>query len=82
MSLEAFNRILIPNIPQQVQNNIQNKINKMYLLKFQSKALLEIAKKAVEIAIEQNEERAINYTNQEVKAVGLKEQNEDVKECV
>ncbi len=52
------------------QDEIKEKINKMYLFKFQSKSLLEIAKKAVEMAIEQNEELAIKFIEKESKDIG------------
>gem|GEM_PF-43129 len=56
---------LIPLIPQTLQNQIAEKVQKSHKLKSISKRLLEVAKKAVEIAIEQNEQIAMNWIEQE-----------------
>ena len=55
----------IPNIPKLVQDEIQEYIKLSEKLKKQSEHLLEVAKKAVEIAIEENEVVALNYIKQE-----------------
>lgn len=69
---DEFNKILIPKIEQKVQDEIKEKINKMYLFKSQSKSLLEIAKKAVEMAIESNEEKATKWIDQELEKLGVR----------
>lgn len=53
--------IPIPIVKPLIQDQIKDKINKSFLLKAESKFLLEVAKKAVEIAIDQNEEVALQY---------------------
>jgi len=42
---------------------IKEKVTESFMLRKKSDQLLEIAKHAVEIAIEQNEEEAIKYIN-------------------
>jgi len=57
---------VIPILPDQKQLEIQNKITESFNLRKQSKHLLESAKKAVEMAIEQDEETAIQWLKSEV----------------
>ena len=57
----------IPIISKQTQKIITNKIQQSQILKKQSEHLLEVAKRAVEIAIEENEEVAMAYINKNVK---------------
>jgi restriction endonuclease S subunit len=63
---EEFKRILIPDVADDVQEEIKKKISEMYQTKSASKKLLDIAKRAVEMAIEQNEEEAEKWLNNEV----------------
>jgi len=49
---------VIPILPEAKQNQIQQKVTESFNLRKQSKHLLECAKKAVEIAIEQDEQTA------------------------
>ncbi len=51
----------IPILPQAQQLQIQQQVTESYALRKQSKQLLENAKHAVEIAIEQNESQAIEW---------------------
>ena len=53
----------IPLFSKQIQNEVTVSIRQAGQLKNQSEQLLQIAKTAVEIAIEQNEEVAIDYIN-------------------
>jgi restriction endonuclease S subunit len=53
----------IPLISKEIQKLITEKIQESQLLKKQSEHLLELAKRAVEIAIEENEEVAIEFIN-------------------
>lgn len=53
----------IPIFSDDIQNEVTVKIRQSEQLKKQSEQLLEVAKAAVEIAIEQNEEAAIEYIN-------------------
>lgn len=61
ISKDELNQITIPKIKKDIQNLIQKKIREMYNSKEKSKSLLETAKKAVEMAIEENEEVAMRF---------------------
>jgi len=56
---EDVMNLIIPIIDKSIQNQVEEKIESSFKLKAESKQLLELAKQAVEIAIEQNEEQAI-----------------------
>ncbi len=58
--------ILIPHINEKVQSDIASLIEESFRLKKQSEQLLETAKRAVELAIEENEKVAIDFINSEV----------------
>lgn len=58
-------QVLIPIIDLEDQKIIRKLIQESFTLKQQSEHLLEISKRAIEIAIEQNEEAAMNYINKE-----------------
>ena len=51
--------VLIPIIDTLIQTQIEEKIKKSFKLKEESKQLLDLAKRAVEVAIEINEEEAL-----------------------
>jgi restriction endonuclease S subunit len=53
--------ILIPIIDNSIQIQIEEKIKKSFELKDESKQLLDLAKRAVEIAIEKDEDEAMNF---------------------
>ncbi|MFQ0973392.1 restriction endonuclease subunit S [Gilliamella sp. CG35] len=55
--------VIIPKLPLDSQKKISDLVLQSFKLKKQSEQLLEVAKKAVEIAIEQNEATAIDYIN-------------------
>lgn len=57
-------KILIPITDIKIQKEIEDKIQQSFNLSLQSKRLLEIAKQAVEMAIEQNEEIALKWLEQ------------------
>lgn len=61
ISKEEFSKIAIPKIRVEKQTEIQQKIIESFNLRKHAKDLLERAKRAVEIAIEQNEQTAINW---------------------
>ncbi len=65
----------IPLIPTDIQKSIQQKVTESFHLRKQSKHLLESAKKAVEMAIEQDEETAINWLKSEMENVGVTDAN-------
>jgi len=66
ISQEDLAEIQIVILSISKQKRIVKKIHSSFLLKDESKRLLETAKQAVELAIEQGEEAAINYLNQNV----------------
>lgn len=68
--LTAFSRteldkIPIPLIDSETQEKIKKQVNEGFKLKKQSEHLLEVAKRAVEIAIEEDEEVALEYVKSE-----------------
>jgi type I restriction enzyme M protein len=68
---DAFNSLILPLIDNKIQTQIKDKIKEMGLAIQQSKQLLEIAKKAVEKAIESEEETAIKWINEELEKMGV-----------
>ena len=56
----------IPLIPESKQTEIQQKITESFTLRKQSKHLLESAKRAVEMAIKQDEQTAIDWLSDEI----------------
>ncbi|WGH76670.1 restriction endonuclease subunit S [Tenacibaculum tangerinum] len=62
--------VVVPIIDFDKQQQIANLIEESFALKKQSEYLLEVAKKAVEIAIEENEEVAIAYINNQSNSNG------------
>ena len=58
---DEFAKIILPIIADEKQIQIQQKIVESFRLRKQSKHLLECAKRAVEIAIEQDEQTAMDY---------------------
>ncbi len=56
--------VLIPILPLDLQKKIDKDIRDSYKLRKQSKKILEKAKKAVEIAIKEEEEQGIKYLNE------------------
>jgi hypothetical protein len=60
----------IPLFSEETQNDVKLKITESFNLRKQSKYLLECAKRAVEIAIEQNEDSAIKWLQEKTKEAG------------
>ncbi len=60
---------MIPILSEDKQSQIQMKITESFNLRRQSKHLLECAKRAVEIAIEQNEDVAIKWLQEQTTEV-------------
>ena len=58
---EEFRRIVVPFIKPDKQSEIQQKVSESFNLRKHAKALLEHAKRAVEIAIEQDEQASIDW---------------------
>lgn len=61
--LPTIRSIYIPTVKLDRQQEIANLIQQSFTLKAQSEHLLEVAKRAVEIAIEQDEQTAMDYIN-------------------
>ena len=51
--------VIIPKLPKAVQNQIAEKVQESFALRKESKRLLDLAKHAVEVAIEQGEDAAM-----------------------
>ena len=68
---QDINRFLIWNAPDEIQQSIKGKVEESHQKREQSYQLLEIAKTGVEQAIEQNEESAIAWMNQQLNALGI-----------
>lgn len=56
-----INNVVIPKLPMTKQIEISQMIQESFVLRHKSERLLDVAKKAVEIAISENEENALNY---------------------
>lgn len=59
MNKDEFLPIVLPKIDIDIQKEIAYKVNESFALRSESKRLLELAKTAVEVAIEQGEEKAL-----------------------
>jgi len=59
--MEEIENVVIPIIDIATQTQISTLIQHSFQLRQQSKHLLEVAKQAVEIAIEQNEQVSIDF---------------------
>ena len=66
---------VIPLLPVKKQTQIREKITESSKLRKQSKHLLECAKRAVEMAIEQNEQTAIKWLQKEMETVNMRAVN-------
>ena len=58
--------VIIPILPMPLQQKIADKVRKSFVLRAESKRLLDLAKHAVEVAIEQGEEKAMDILKTEV----------------
>lgn len=58
---KSLRNIIIPNIPPNKRDEISALVRQSHAARREAKALLEKAKRAVEIAIEENEERAVEF---------------------
>jgi len=66
MNKDEFQNILVPIIDKTTQQEIAQLIEESFSLKKQSEHLLEVAKKAVEMAIEESEEVAMKFIKENV----------------
>ncbi|WP_442939807.1 N-6 DNA methylase [Nostoc sp.] len=64
-------QFLVWDAPESVQQKIRSKVEASHQKREQSKQLLEIAKTGVERAIEQDEEKATTWINQQLEAIGI-----------
>ena len=62
---DEFLKIPLPLIDPKTQSQISLLIQESFALKSKSEKLLELAKKAVEMAIEESEEEAMKFINQQ-----------------
>ena len=68
---DEFSKIVLPIISPKKQTPIQQKVIESFNLRKQSKRLLGCAKRAVEMAIEQDEKTAINWLENETKEMQI-----------
>ncbi len=61
--LSEIENVIIPKLSQEIQQEITNKVRESFALRNESKRLLNLAKTAVETAIEQGENAAMNLLN-------------------
>lgn len=66
---EEFNKIILPIIHSDVQEQIKQKVAESFNLRKQSKHLLECAKKTVEMAIENDENVAMQWLESQVSSI-------------
>jgi len=66
ISNTGIERVLLPKIEDKIQKIVSQKIQESFTSKTKSKNLLEIAKKAVEIYIEEDEENGFEFINTNV----------------
>ncbi len=64
--VSEIENVVVPVIDFDKQQKIANLVEESFKLKKESEHLLEVAKSAVEIAIEQNEKAAINYISKTI----------------
>ena len=64
--LDQVKETVIPILAKETQNKIQQKVSESITLRKQSKHLLECAKKALEMAIEQDEATATKWLEEEL----------------
>jgi len=61
INTEELSQVIIPNIAQNIQIKLQQAIQQSFYLRTTAKHLLDSAKTAVEIAIEQDEHKAMEF---------------------
>jgi restriction endonuclease S subunit len=64
---DQIKEVVVPIVKDNIQKQIQQKIQQSFELRNKSKQLLEIAKEGVEMAIEKNEQTAMEWINKNVK---------------
>lgn len=66
ISTDDMGNFLIPIIPIDIQSQITEKVQESFVLRKKSTELLELAKTAVEVAIEQGEEKAMQMLQNQI----------------
>ena len=66
---DEFSKLILPILSEEEQTKVQKNVIDSFNFRKQSKHLLECAKKAVEMAIEQNEEIAIQWLENETNEI-------------
>lgn len=66
---DEFSKVILPILAAEKQIQIQQKVVESFELRKQSKHLLECAQRAVEIAIEKDEQTAIDYLEKETEEI-------------
>jgi type I restriction enzyme M protein len=61
VNISNFSNLIVPLIDKKIQTQIEDKIKESFRLKEESKELLELAKRGVEMAIEEGEEVALEF---------------------
>jgi restriction endonuclease S subunit len=61
VTAKSLQNIIVPNIPHEKQKEIAQLVEKSHAARREAKALLEKAKRAVEIAIEEGEDKAMEF---------------------
>lgn len=72
---DQVKQTVIPILSDEKQLEIQQKVTESFDLRKQSKLLLESAKKAVEVAIEQDEQTAVDWLKAQTKSIGVIDAN-------
>ena len=65
----------VPLLPEEIQSDIKQKINESYVLRKDSKNLLECAKQVVEIAIKQDERKALSWLEKQMQYIEVNDAN-------
>ena len=68
---DELSKIILPKISQDTQQKIKEHVSEMYHNQFLSRQLLEIAKRGVEKAIEESEDMAMQWMNEQLEALGV-----------
>lgn len=71
VNISNFSNLIVPLINQNIQSKIIKLLNNSNNFRHRSQRLLEIAKKGVEKAIENNEEIATKWINEELEKIGV-----------
>lgn len=69
--VDQVKNTLIPILPVPVQKQISEKVNQSFFDREQSKHLLDIAKRGVEMAIEKDEKEAQDWIGMELKKLDI-----------